>query len=109
MNRRFLIGLLVMVAVAVHGATTQPSWEEARDTATRTEMSERTESEQIEIYARDGYVYINTPHPTTVKIFSILGQLISQSDIPAGIYRQRIPSRGIYILKAGTITRRVTI
>ncbi len=107
MIKRFLTCLLVASAVISITAANQ-SWEETQNTTPT--PAERLESEQqIEVSTRDGYVYINTPKPVTVKIFSILGQLISQEEIPAGSYRLRIASRGIYILKAGTITRRITI
>lgn len=62
-----------------------------------------------EVWVRDGYVYITAQRPVTVKIFSILGQLISQETVPAGTYRLHLASRGIYILKAGTLTRRITL
>lgn len=105
MAKRFLLCLLIMFAVSVSAIATKPSWEETQQSV----VTERVEQEQVEIYTRDGYVYINTAQPVTVKIFSILGQLISQENVPAGSFRLRLASRGIYILKAGTITRRITI
>lgn len=105
MTKRFFLCLLVFLAISGSAVATKPSWEEMQQPAS----VERVEQEQIEIYTRDGYVYINTPQPVTVKIFSILGQLISQENVPAGTFRLRLASRGIYILKAGTITRRITI
>ena len=63
----------------------------------------------VEVVVRDGYIYVTTPRPASVKVLSILGQLISQQNIPAGTSRLRISARGIYILKVGSITKRVTI
>ena len=103
--RKFITALTIAVATLTATATT-PAWEEQKQDDT---PQERMENEPIDITTRDGYVYISTPRAVTVKIFSILGQLISQEKIQAGTFRLRIANRGIYILKAGTITRRITI
>ena len=106
MIKRLFVCLLVVVAGVTMSAYGQ-SWEEMQQGESA--QTERVETEQVDVTVRDGYVYITTPHKVTVKIFSILGQLISQEEIPAGSYRLRMASRGIYILKAGTVTRRITI
>ena len=105
MCKRVLIIAIAFLAIALWAIAGQPSWTLTSAPA-ETEM---TETEQIEVHTADQYVYISTPRPVTVKIFSILGQLISSQQIPAGTHRCRIDSRGIYILKAGPITRRITI
>lgn len=106
MIKRLLVCLCVGLAGVIMSAGDR-SWEEIQHE--QSTHVDRAEIEQIEVLVKDGYVYINTPRKVTVKIFSILGQLISQEEIPAGNYRMRIASRGIYILKAGPITRRITI
>ena len=103
--RKFITALTIAVAAFTATAST-PTWEEQKQENTQLE---RVENEPIDITTRDGYIYISTPRPVTVKIFSILGQLISQEKIQAGTFRLRIANRGIYILKAGAITRRITI
>jgi len=57
----------------------------------------------------DGYVYVIVRERTNVKIFTILGQLIVQDNLQPGIYRYKLSARGIYLLKVGSITRRVTL
>lgn len=54
-------------------------------------------------------VYIEVERPVTVKVFSILGQLISQRTLQPGTYRLTIRSKGIYILKADEYTKRINI
>ena len=71
--------------------------------------TERLDGDNPEIRVNEGYVYVTTSRTITVKVFSILGQLISEETIQPGISRFRLPSRGIYILKAGAITKRITI
>lgn len=105
MTRRPIIAIFFALAT-FFGVAANPAWEEV---PTSQAALERVEAEGIEIHTRDGYVYITTVRPSTVKIFSILGQLISQENISAGTHRLHIESRGIYILKVGSVTRRITI
>jgi hypothetical protein len=44
-----------------------------------------------------------------VKLFSILGQQIHQDTVPAGLHRLKLNSKGIFILRAGSLTKRVTL
>lgn len=105
MKLRRLITVLLLFA-ALYGVAATPAWEEV---TTPTVVAERVESDGFDITTRDGYIYITTLRPATVKIFSILGQLISQETVSAGTHRMRLDSRGIYILKVGSITRRITL
>lgn len=99
-----------MVAAAFSSGAAN-GWESTDKAMTAAERaaSERVDSDSPDVWVRDGYIYIAAQRPVTVKIFSILGQLISQESVPAGTYRFHLASRGIYILKAGTLTRRITL
>ncbi len=105
--RRLLLILTLFVATAV-STDAQTTWEEMNQHPAGVTI-DRTDPDFIEITVNDGYVYVTTVKPVTIKIFSILGQLISQKTIPAGTSRTHIASRGIYILKVGATTRRITI
>lgn len=67
------------------------------------------ETEKFEVVVKSGYVYITTSKPVTIQLYSILGQLVAQQAIPAGTTRIKAPGRGVFILKAGAVTRRVTV
>lgn len=88
-------------------AFAQRQWEEMESELVATDRGDN--SDVLDITVKDSYVYVTTSKPVTVKIFSILGQLISQKTIQPGTSRTRISARGIYILKAGSVTRRITI
>lgn len=104
--RRLFITLLVAVGVVLTSMASSP-WEEVR---TVVPGMERVDSEAaVDIAVRDNYVYVSCSRPVTVKVFTILGQLISQETLQPGIRRLRISAKGIYILKIGGITRRITI
>lgn len=104
-----LIG--VIFALIFGGATmfaASPTWEEVASPQPSVVQSLVTEN-QTEVVVRDGYIYISAQKPVTVKIFSILGQQIHQETVAAGLHRLRLNSKGIFILKAGSLTKRVTL
>lgn len=105
---RLLTAILLLSTLAMSPvAEAQRHWEEMESGIV---VSDRGDSNDVpDISVKDGYVYITTSKPVTVKIFSILGQLISQKDLKPGTTRTHITARGIYILKIGSTTRRITI
>lgn len=65
--------------------------------------------DRLDVMVKAGYIYITTSRPVTIQLYSILGQLVAQQNIPSGTTRIKAPSRGVFILKAGAVTRRVTV
>lgn len=82
----------------------QPRWEQT-DGIPSGRPSEQTPN----VTVQDMYIYVELDQPTQVKLFTILGQPVSQMQLPAGTSRFRVNARGIYILKIGSATRRITI
>lgn len=78
-------------------------------TASRQSVSSGEDTDAIDIVVRGRSIYVTVSRPIQVKIFTILGQLIVQQNLPAGTTRLNVSARGIYILKAGDVTRRITI
>ena len=96
--------LALLMASPQPAAAGAPAWEivaSAEDYAFSTG--------KIEVEAKDGYIYVTTPRPVTVKVLSIVGRLISEKRLGAGVARIKIGTRGIYILQAGDVTLRVAI
>lgn len=67
------------------------------------------DNEQFEVTTKDGYIYIYSVRRVSIQIYTILGQLIVRQDVNSGTTRIKAPSRGVYILRAGSITRRITV
>lgn len=65
--------------------------------------------ETVEIVNRDGVLYITVDRPMKIEIYSILGQLITKRQVAAGTVRLALGQRGVYILKAGSTTRRINL
>lgn len=107
--KRRLTGLALACAMAaVAAAAAAPAWEEVTSPQPSVVQSFEMEG-QTEVMVRDGYIYIWTQKPVTVKLFSILGQQIHQETVQPGIHRLRLNSKGIFILRAGSLTKRITL
>lgn len=102
--RYILIFALLLCAAPCPAAG--PKWETVQ---TVSASSPASSADKAEVVVRDGYIYLTTPKAQTVKVLSIVGQLISEQQVPAGTSRLKITARGIYILKVGENTFRVTL
>ena len=104
-----ILALALVAGAPAAGALPAAEWEYV-DRPSAPAGVETPDGERLDVSVqRDGYIYVTAPQPVTVKVFTILGQLVSQAKIPAGTSRIKLGARGIYILKAGSQTRRVTI
>ena len=103
LTRILLLTLAAALTVPATAAPAQKSrWEQV-------ETAPGDLSEELAVVVRDIYIYVTVYRPTAVKLFTILGQPVSQVTLPAGTSRFKVAARGIYILKAGSTTRRITI
>lgn len=110
MIRTYVRCFAVAAAVAVCAGNfaviaAEPQWETVRND----QNNDMADADRIDITVRGGYVYVTVSRPTPVKIFTILGQLVTQHNLPAGTSRLRLKGRGMYILKTDVVTRRVTV
>lgn len=97
-----------MMPLILNAATDTPQWEElpARQPVERELPAQQ---EAVEVTVRDGAVYITASQPVKVEVFSILGQLITTRRISEGTVRLTLRQRGVYILKAGSVTKRINL
>lgn len=107
--RRLLstLALALTLSMAATGAT--PRWEGVDVPPRVASTTQHTGDGAVDVAVIDGYIYIGATRQVSVKVFTILGQLISQETLPAGSHRLRMTARGVYILKVGESTIRVTI
>lgn len=104
MMRKIILGLFLVCALSMLGA--RPRWESVEVSRN---FIEQIDADGVDVTVSDGCVYVTTRKALTVKVFTILGQLITQDTLSAGTHRLKMPAKGIYILKLGSTTRRVTI
>lgn len=102
---RFAVAALFASAALLTYAA--PAWEKVA--AMSAEVVENAGSDYYEVRIIDRRVVLTVAHKTNVKVFTILGQLVADQQLEAGTWQIPLDNRGIYILKVGTATRRVTI
>lgn len=91
-------------------AVAQMQWREASSEFQSSASTEaRLNSDSVEIFSKDGYIVVKLPQKEQVKVFTILGQLVSQADLNAGTSMLKLNSRGIYIVKVGNVTQKVAL
>lgn len=107
--RHRLLCLLTAICMAVGGSAAV--WEAAEVPEAGIESIEARIQDDVPIVlqAVGSKVYAVVTKTVTVKMFTILGQQVSQETLKPGSYRLNLPARGIYILRAGSITRRITL
>ena len=66
-------------------------------------------SAEIEIRTAPLLIVVSTSQQVRIKIFSILGRLVSDATLQPGTSRLSLDSHGVYIVKAGTLTCKVAI
>jgi hypothetical protein len=97
-----------MVIAITSAFAAAPGWEEIN--SPRPEVVQQFDPESsTDAVVVDGYIYVWSQRPVNVKLVSILGQQIRQDAVPAGLHRIRLNTRGIYILRAGSLTKRITL
>lgn len=57
----------------------------------------------------DGIIYISATESTTIKIYSILGNLVLEKKIPAGTTQIELKARGIYLINTGDSIKRIAL
>lgn len=107
--RRLILSIAAVAALTVSAAASKPSrWEQVTTVVENVDLRQEG-NEAVSVITNEGYVYLTVRQPLTVKIFTVLGQMITQETLQPGTYRFRLSSRGIYLLKAGNLTRRITV
>lgn len=100
--------LALMAAVIIAGASASPclaapgKWEQVR--SERSDTRTVAKDNDTEIRAAKGVVVVIASKAVQVKIYTILGQLVSRENLPAGISQIQIQPHGVYIIKIGDLT-----
>lgn len=64
---------------------------------------------EIEVKTLPGTIIVTTNHAMQVKVFTILGRLVSCETVPAGTSQHHLPAHGIYIVTIGELTVKVAV
>lgn len=64
--------------------------------------------DDVEIRVSPGNVVVVTAQPVQIKVFTILGQVVSSETLPAGTSRLPL-SHGVYIVKVADLTCKIAV
>jgi hypothetical protein len=112
MARKLIYNLLIVTALLLgSGADISlfaKNWEPIR-TEQIPESKIIAHDGDFELRATRGCIVVVTGHTTSIKIYSILGQLVASDTLQAGTHRLNLSTHGVYIVKVGTLTCKVAI
>jgi len=108
--RKGLIGA-ILFAIAIffplNTVAQRPIWQEYNNRVSN--LSSVRNTEDVDIYIKEGSIIISTSKKVQVKVFTILGQLVSQSAVGPGLFEMKIATRGIYLIKIDSITQKIVL
>jgi len=108
MRRVFVILTLALTLALTPVASASVQWQPTSGDVRGKSLTDPKSSDGVEIFQRSGAIIIRTPRTVQVKVFTILGQLVSQSTLQRGTSILKL-SKGIYIVKVGNITQKVAL
>ncbi|MBR5639061.1 MAG: T9SS type A sorting domain-containing protein [Muribaculaceae bacterium] len=107
--RKYIVILTLVFSLAISSmASGKVQWRQVSGEIQGRSLTDARTSDGVEIYQRSGVIIIKTQHIIQVKVFTILGQLVSQATLQPGASELRL-NRGIYLVKTGNITQKVAI
>ena len=100
------MALLVSLAIPM-SMSAKVQWRETNQVQGRS-LTDPKQTDGIEIFQRNGVITIRTQKTIQVRVYTILGQLVSQATLSPGTSELKL-SRGIYLVKIGNITQKVAL
>lgn len=110
MKSRLLYSLLlscVLMCAAVPASAAGRSWETLR--TERTDARTVARDSEAEIKTAKNTIVVTCSRTMAVKVYTILGQLVSSDTLPAGTSQLHIPGHGVYIVKINSLTVKVAL
>lgn len=96
------------IASALAPAYAQPrGWEQVR--TERGDARRVAAGQDVEVKVAGSQVVISSNHAVQIKIFTILGRVVTSETLSAGTHQFQLPSHGVYMVKAGDITCKIAV
>lgn len=103
--------LTIAAALAIAGAPlamgAPRGWEQQRNE--RADARSTVKWSEVEVKTVRGAIIISTTQKVQIKVFTILGQLVSSETLTPGVWQMNMPAHGVYIVKANDLTCKVAV
>lgn len=98
---------LAMVAVATLPVSADPKWEPVK--TEKVAGKSVVKETDLEIKTATSTIIVTANHSVQIRIFTILGRLVSSDTLPPGSSQLTLPAHGVYIVKVGGLTCKVAV
>lgn len=99
--------MLLAATSAFHVSAATKGWETIKEE--RADAKSVVRDTELEIKSASGVIIVNANHPVQIKVFTILGRLVSSETVSAGRSQLQLPAHGVYIVKVGDLTCKVAV
>lgn len=103
---RYIAVAMALIAVAMPVASFAKGWEPVRTDVSG--LNSVARDNDVEIRVSPGHVVVVASQTVQIKVFTILGQVVSNETLPAGTNRLPL-SHGVYIVKVGDLTCKIAV
>ncbi len=104
------IALMMAIASAVAANSTPANtsaWEPVRQEVR--DAKSVVKDDDIEIFTMPSCIIVNSSKKIQIRVFTILGRLVSEDTLQPGVSRLSVGAHGVYIIKAGELTCKVAV
>lgn len=105
---RCIILMLAFLAASPYAASAaSPKWEQVK--SGHPYVKPAAADSDTEIRTARGIIEVSASRPVQIKVYTILGQIVSRDSLPAGTSRLTVQAHGIYIIRIGDLTCKVAL
>lgn len=103
---RVVAVVMASIAVMMPLSSFAKGWEPVRTDVSG--LNSVARDNDVEIRVSPGHVVVVASQSVQIKVFTILGQVVSSETLPAGTSRLPL-SHGVYIVKIGDLTCKIAV
>ena len=108
--RILVLFLLILPIFPVAGSNAQPTskhWQETK--SINANFKAISAQPDIEVFTAPNIIMIKVNRETDIRLFTILGKLVSSEHLQPGIFEYHLDSHGIYIIKTDESSSKIAI
>ncbi len=102
-----IIFAAMLAASTVCGAAGAPAWETVKTEVVGAKSV--IKEPDLEILTAPSCIIVNCNKQVDIKVFTILGRVVSSETLPPGSSRLTVGAHGVYIVKVGELTCKIAL